>query len=410
VTQRVRSKRSDRSLAVVLRQYSRQAMFLVLGLLVAIPASLDAAKIWRRSQAIATRPSPQADPLLRLRWTESYVSDPRRFLDHAREVRQAAKQVLKAGPLSAPAMRQLGLLAMLEQPDAAGRELFQAERISRRDLPSQFALIEQASISDDLDGTLVHYDRALLVHPQASSQLYPVLAKAISDADVRAALHRYGDREWFGLFLNQGDRFAGDPLAVFALLYEMRGKLPAKVAQPAASTLLAQLVTQGQFGQARQLLRAIPDVQPAVLDTIGFSKATTDSRIAPLNWAIKASDAVETEIYGEALSISVAPERTALAAERTTLLAPGQYDLIQRVEYGEDGPRARLQWKVSCLDAAGAAIHESNEAPGNRLQATTWRIAVPASCPAQRWQLSASAELSQLPSTARITSLALVKR
>ena len=63
-----------------------------------------------------------------------------------------------------------------------------AERVSRRDLANELLLIEATARHDDVATTLTHFDRALLVYPDANQQLFPVLSRALSDPQIRAAL------------------------------------------------------------------------------------------------------------------------------------------------------------------------------------------------------------------------------
>ena len=345
----------------------------------------------------------EADPRLRLRWLEGYLADPAQLLAHSAEVRHVAKQVLESGPIDAKAMRQLGVVAGLARQGGGNNEFLLAERISRRDLISQFALIDIAALGGDLAGTLIHYDRALLVHPSAGEALFPVLSQAVADPDVRSALHRYTKRKWFGSFLDAANQQVADSQTLVTLLAELRSSIPAAEGQAATSRLLARLVRDESYAAARDLLRTMPDVPPGDIDSLGFSAAMSDPRLAPLNWSINNDSAVEAGLDGDVFIVRIAPEHTASIAERTTLLAPGRYALRQQIDPESGAPRARLDWTVTCV--AG------NQPPILAAVATqeVTRFIVPAGCGAQLWRLRGSGELAQAASAARVTKLALVK-
>lgn len=384
-------------------QIWRRVLFMALAIIVAIPASRDAALAWSLTEPVAVRPATDADPRLRLRWTESYLADPKQLQANSAEVRHVARQVLRAGPIDARAMRQLGVVGGLARQGGGKSEFLLAERISRRDLLSQYALIDIAALGDDLAGTLIHYDRALLVHSEAGQTLFPVLSQAIADADVRSALRRYTKRKWFGSFLEAASQQVAVSQTLVALLAELRATIPADEAGAARSRLLARLIKEGSYAEARGLLRTIPDVTPSAIDSLGFSALMIDPRIAPLNWSINNDAAVEAGLDGDVLIARIAPERTATIAERTTLLAPGRYALSQHIEPEAGAPRARLDWMVTCLAGSQppilAAVATQNDT----------RFTVPAGCGAQLWRLRGTGELAQSASAARVTRLALVR-
>ncbi len=340
---------------------------------------------------------------LRLRWTENYLADPRQLQANSAEVRHAARQVLEIGPFNVRAMRQLGVVAGLARPGGGKTEFLLAERISRRDLVSQFALIDIAALGGDVDATLMHYDRALLVNTGAGEALFPVLSQAVADADVRSALLRYAKRKWFAAFLHAADQQVADPQTLVTLLAEVRARIPAAEAQAATSRLLARLVRDGRYASARDLLRTIPDVSPVATESLGFSVTTIDPRLAPLSWAITNDSAVEAGLDQDVFIARIAPERTASIAERTTLLAPGRYALSQLIEAEGGAPRARLDWTVTCVSGSQPPILAAEAT------LATARFTVPAGCGAQHWLLRGTGELAQMASAARVTKLALVK-
>lgn len=391
----------------------RLLLLIVLSAFLATLAARDAALAFWRTQGAGQAPEAIAtDPMLMVRQTEQYVSSPEQFYARAGTIGSYARAALRSEPFDVIALRQLGVVAAVQRADAGRAQFAAAERISRRDLSSQLLLIEQSAQDGDLTAALAHYDRALLVYPSSGQQLYPVLAQALGDPDIRAALAKYAARPWAVDFLGRATALGGGPTDVTALMAEARKRLPPRDAERLTTDLIGQLVARGHYAAVRDLVRQMPGGASRVIDQIALSSANSDTRLAPLTWTLANEDAFETALdASEGLAIRVSSERSGMVAERVTLLAPGDYHFTQEVSYDASTPHATLTWEVRCLgDASSRPVWQQHLpiAAGN----TTYRstFTVPKACAAQSWQLVATAAETQFASTARISNLSLAKR
>ena len=391
----------------------RRLSLTVFSAILAVLVGKDAALAYWRIQDPARAPKAFAtDPVLQVRLAERNLPDPAQLSARAGVIAGHARAALRSEPLDAIAMRQLGVVAAVQSAAAGAAYWTTAERISRRDLAGQLLLNELAAQDGDVAAALTHYDRALLTYPAAGEHLYPVLAQALSNPEIRTALTKYADRAWVLDFLGKAIELGSDPADVTGLMAAARVHMPSRDTQRIATMLIGQLVARGQYAAARELAQQIPGSASGTIDQIVLSSATSDTRLAPFTWAFTNEDAFETALDDKGgLDIRVTSERSGIVAQRVTLLAPGQYQFTQVVSYASGTPPATLSWEVRCQgDASSRPIWKQQlpVAEGN----TTYRSAftVPQACAAQSWQLVATAAETQIASTAGISSLLLVKR
>lgn len=117
---------------------------------------------------------------------------------------ELARRALLREPGSALAARTLGLVSGLLGDEARARALFKyAERRSRRDLPTQVWLIEEAVRRDDIPGALSHFDIALRSSSSAESLLFPILASAVLKPEIASPFAQILSRRplWLTPFL-----------------------------------------------------------------------------------------------------------------------------------------------------------------------------------------------------------------
>jgi hypothetical protein len=391
----------------------RRLFLIVFATFLAALAGRDAAlAYWRIQDPMSVPKVFAADPVLNARRAEHYLTNPELFSAHAGAVGSNALAALRTAPLDAIAMRQLGMVAASQRADAGSAHWAAAERITRRDLSGQILLIEKSAQNGDIAAALAHYDRALLTYPASSQQLYPVLAKALSDPEIRSGLRIYAKRPWTLDFLGKAIELGGDPEAVTGMIADARAQLAPRDTQLLVTTLIGQLVARGRYAAVRDLARQMPARASRAIDQIALSPATSDPQLAPLTWTFVNDGSFETALDGKGgLAVRIASERSGAIAQRVTLLAPGRYEFTQVVSYASGTPHAALSWNVGCLgDASSRPIWQQQLplAEGD----TTYRsaFAVPEDCTAQSWQLAAMAAETQFASTATISGLALVKR
>jgi hypothetical protein len=321
-----------------------------------------------------------------------------------------AKQVLAEKPLDASAMRQVALASRLIGRDGFREELLLAERISRRDLPTQMALLGLASIAGDYPGFFLHLDRAFTVRPNAVGALNASFAQSLGDPKLRAGLIRHAQRPWFPWIVKFATESGGDPANVAALLIEGRIRLPARHAG-LIPRLLDKLLENDRYGVARQLVSATGAMPPAALDDFGFTAATINPEVAPIGWRLIANDRVETRAGADgAIEADVQPEKMAVVAERVTGFPPGKYSLEQKGGVSGDTQDMYLQWELICGSRGQTApVWNAAKAIGASPASQAYPVSIPENCTPQRWRLRALAGEGQSASTLRIDTIALRK-
>lgn len=349
-----------------------------------------------------------------LRWTEVE----RRSIDPAwvgaNRVRAKASALsqLRASPLTASALRELGLIASRKVADAGAEQFRNAERVTRRDALNQLELIGVASRAGDFADGLRHYDRILLTTPEASAALFPTLATALVDPEVRKPLATFAGREWFSQFLVAAIDLGADPAAAVDLYTRTARTIPRAEKQRVGLKLVTQLSGGGRLAEARGIAATIPGIGPAVRDQFALTASTSNPSLAPLTWTLHNDEAVESIFNPPGqLVIRVASGRSSIVAERLMLAGPGSYSLSHDVSDASGGATAGLTWTVTCTHGQALPIVRvpTQQLPGDRgRHRFSARIDVPTGCGAQSWQLTATPEDIQSTSSVTIEKLALV--
>ena len=353
-----------------------------------------------------------------LRWTEveRRSIDPAWVAANRVRAKASALSQLRASPLTASALRELGRIASLGAPNAgadAGDEQFRnAERVTRRDALNQLELIGAASRAGDFADGMRHYDRILLTTPEASAALFPTLAIALVDPEVRKPLAVFAGREWFSQFLVAAIDLGADPAAAVDMYARTARAIPRAEKQRVGLKLVAQLSGRGRLVEARGIAATIPGIGPAVRDQFALTTITSNPSLAPLTWTLHNDEAVESTFNPPGqLVIRVASGRSSIVAERLMLAGPGSYSLSHDVSDASGGATAGLAWTVTCTHGQALPIVRvpTQQLPGDRgRHRFSARIDVPAGCGAQSWQLTATPEDIQSTSSVTIERLALV--
>ena len=326
------------------------------------------------------------------------------------QMQEDARAALASSPFNVTAMRQLGVLADSGQTTAAGVSYFvAAERVSRRDLGTELALLNAAIIGEDLGGVLRHYDRTLRVYESAQTLLFPALNQASAQASVRDGLRGYTASPWFvpwfGQLLNSAGR--RDDLAPF--LAQVRPQLASAAADKLATLLLGRLLRDGQYAAAQSWLEQTAPERGAALAELGITPATTDLQLGAFAWSFKDREAVAIALGDDrSLAISIDPGRREPVAERITILPPATYEFTVSLAADPGSPTAQMTWEMRCEgsgDQAPVWSFSPELHPGQ--QAYSSQFALARDCPAQRWTLSAMSHSAQRASLVRITKMSL---
>lgn len=349
------------------------------------------------------------DPRVRWAGTEPRTRVPGWLVEHGPEARQAAIGMLRIAPLDSGAVRTLAAIAEVERSGGGTAGFRLAERVTRRDAATQLALIGAAGESGDIREGLTHYDRMLRTAPNTETVLFPTLNRAIAYDTVRAPLAAYSGRDWFVRFIGRAAGENPDPGVVKDLFNRAYSGLGPVARKSVGLALAARLLHSARLAEARTVAARVPGFAEHKLDDFGITTGTTDASFAPFAWTLRNDETVTTDLTnGGALAVRVNSGPTRSVAERTTLTPPGRYLLALRMDATPGEPIPTLIWKGTCNDGTSIAELRIPAQPGSsRFSAP---IEIPATCAGLAWQLSATPEETQAPSSIAISNIVLIPR
>lgn len=304
-----------------------------------------------------------------------------------------AKAALRMDPLNPAALYDLGMVAEAHR-SGSGLNFFQlAERLSRREVPNEIVLERIAARQDDIAGAVARIDHIVSVVPSLAGTIFPPMVPALAQDRIRSTFIAYAARPWFPVLLGAAIERSGNPDAIAAMIRAAAPYQTQAARDDLTSRLFSHVIAGGNINAARRLLAGLPAPSRSAAADIGFTAATSDSRLAPFSWMLNNDDVIGARLArARALAVSVAAEQTGTVATRTTLIPPGTYQLTQTVVYAGLSPRAGLAWDVTCAGMSASPIwhrplpiHEGK---------VTYRstIVIPPACAAQLWRLQATGE------------------
>lgn len=379
----------------------RASILAVAGLATAFFAWRDAAAAYWLSAAPAQPPSIVADnPQIALARTDKALTGPDAVEPAVvRAVDAAARAALAAEPLNPMAVRQYALAQQLQMRGDYRQTLALAEQLSRRDAPTQVALLRLASNAGDYQGFVDHFDRLVSANPRSGASLYAAMGQSLADPRLRQELTRLSARPWFTGFLIAISRNREvDPAPVAAFLTEGRVRLDDRAA-PAVTALVGRLLQQDDYAGARAVALTSGKTTQGALDDFALRARNADPAFAPLTWRIFATRVVDARFGEEStLDVELQPDSAATIADRVTHLPPGGYALTWTTANTSAAMGTQIQWRMACGagDRAPQVWLGDSEIRANS-QPDRAAVTIPANCPVQRWRLTASSAAQQAP-------------
>jgi hypothetical protein len=315
------------------------------------------------------------------------------------QIVQAARDAavaLQRNPTLPAAARILAMAAAVRRDQRQSERLLQySEQMSRRDIPTQFWLLEKRVAANDVGGALSHFGIALQVAPTTREVLFPVLSSALSQPDLRrpiAELVHRGDA-WRSDFLYHAGTNA-DPASA-GTLFLILAQLRTPPAPQHLQILIDRLVTAGNFAGAARLYALVDrswrlDEAGAQLDG-GFARA---SDLPPFGWELNQNIAFRggrpDQAENNALQINLSSTGEDWAARKLLLLGPGRYRLA--AAYGTmDGGAGRVRFELAC--SRGGSVVSTLTATVNRPSGTLdGTLDIPAGCRQQWLTIQAAGE------------------
>jgi hypothetical protein len=374
----------------------RAAILGVLAMALAIVAGRSALVAWSlAAHATGMQRLVGGDPFVRLAIAERTVAlHPELTPPQARALARSARDVLRKAPLDADALRDLAIARERADQSHAEALLLLAQRVSRRDPPTQNLLLRLAAERGDYRAAFTHLDRILTVNPRAFPIFRETMVALLDDPEALLELARFGNRPWFTEFAFFATARSDAPENLADLL--MRSGMADKDHRSAiAPGVLRRLIRAGQYGQARQFAVRFAGATPAQIDDFGLSAATTSRALDPLSWRLASGGSIQASLVGEStVQIDADPAAPAVALERVTLLPPGAYILEQQIGRSDTQQPVHLEWQLACGMRSPPILQKMAPVAGYRL-----RVDIPEGCPAQHWRLQV--QVDDWPGSAR---------
>jgi hypothetical protein len=305
----------------------------------------------------------------------------------ARAAAEAAEALQRNPTLPGPARILAMQAAMRGDQRQADRLIEYSALMSRRDIPTQFWLIEQRVTANDVGGALAHFGIALQVAPSTRDALFPVLSSALSHPNLVgpiADLAHRGD-SWRADFLYYVSQNA-DPASAGSLFLTL-ARLGTPPAPPHLQGLIERLVNAGNFSGAARLYALIDrgwrlGDAAAQLD----GAFTREGDMPPFGWELNQNVAWRGSRPdgpgNNALLVNLPETGEDWAARKLLLLPPGEYRLAGA--YGVfEGDRGGLRVELSC-SRGGSVVATVTSAPNAPVGRLDGALNIPATC-TQQW-------------------------
>lgn len=335
-------------------------------------------------------------------------------------LRTAAADALRRDPTNVAALRVLGRLAA-DRDDAAAVRLFGlAERLSRRDQPTQAWLIAHHLNRDDPVRAVHHFDIALRTSHNRWDALLPLLAAATADPRTLAPLSRLLSQRptWEYAFLRQL-AISGPRLDHVRQLVQGRLGPADPDAQAVTRILMNRLVADGQFASAWDTYRsAVPAARTGAATGIVRNGTFDGARgLPPFDWnlvqeaELGAMEEVRPDAGdGKVLSVYAHGGRSGEVARQLVRLSPGGHRL--QADAGQL-PADRLDrplFRLACAQEGGTMLVDYRPPAGGesgRRIATSFNV--PAGCGWGWLTISMSGAGSATQASPWIDNIAIVR-
>lgn len=305
----------------------------------------------------------------------------------AHAAQEAARALQRNPTLPGPARILAMQAAMRGDERQADRLLEYSERMSRRDIPTQFWLLEKRVQANDVGGALAHFGIALEVAPSTKEVLFPVLSSALSQRHLRRPIAELAHRgnSWRPEFLYYVGEHA-DPASAGSLFLTLAG-LGTPPSGPQLAGLVERLVNAGNLAGAARLY-ALADRNwrlgdPAAQLDGAFAR-TGD--LPPFGWELNQNvawrGARPDQPGNNALLINLPESGEDWAARKLLILAPGRYRLAGAFGVFEGAPGV-LRVELAC-SRGGSVIAALSGGANRSAGALDGILDIPRTC-AQQW-------------------------
>ena len=275
------------------------------------------------------------------------------------------RTALQNQPINPKALRLWATAADL-RGDRRGAELMLDRAVgqSRRDMIAQLWSIEFAADRKDMRQVLAHFDIALRTSRKAEGALFPRLALAIRNPEVRDALIPYVKRDavWAPEFFGYAIRSKTSDSDLVDFFIETGGPKNQQLAAQLRKLLLGRLFNNAKFSEMRRLYRADPSADPARLSTTDFQLDDVDQSLGPLGWQLVdeidagADFVVRRQGERPVMNIYANTGVTRVVARKALFLPAGQYQMRAVAARSAANDGSAIGWQMRCLEPLSSSF------------------------------------------------------
>ncbi len=318
----------------------------------------------------------------------AFRADPEATSRDRSEADVLARLALQQDPTTIVAASTLGLNAQIKGQDKIARQAFgYAEALSRRDIQTQLWAIEDAVQRNDVAGALKHYDTALRVTPSLAEMLFPVLASASNDPEIRVPLIKtlLAKPAWSEAFIVHVAAAKGvDPRSIAQMLMSI-ARAGGNIPDAAQANMVARLTSAGLPTDAWNYYASIRSGVDRRMSRDPRFAIQTDNPTA-FDWTVLQSTGVSSSLQrtgSQGIFDFAAPAMIGgRLLQQTQLLPPGIYRLVGHSTGIDQAENSRPYWLLSCQEGreiGRISVPSSDRAKG-RFEGM---FTVPQGCPVQ---------------------------
>lgn len=303
--------------------------------------------------------------------------------------RQLARAALAREPLSVDAINALAMIAAHREDEPGAGRLFRAsEFLSRRHLPTQIWLIEEAVRRNDIPSALSHYDHALRTSKGAADFLLPTLVAAADDPQILPALNTIlaPRPDWWRPFLALAIKDVRDARALLAIGRTLRLTTVDEAETNFVQQIIRRLIADRHYQSAYAYYadtKQLGSTQAAALRDGDFSG---DRSPLPFDWWFRDDYELSAgkEVFGDdpRLVLRSNAGGGGEVARQLLILAPGRYTLKGQAGSTGAGLMEQPMVQIDCVEGADV-LRRPLPAADERGSAFEMRFEVPGNCGGQ---------------------------
>lgn len=263
-------------------------------------------------------------------------------------------------PLAANSVRNLALALTKNSEAEKGQGLMRsAAKLSRRDLPTHFWLIQDYGRANDLPKVLMHVDQALRTKEAAWQQLIPALHAGLANSELvnpTVQLLRTDPpwKEQFWMRIEQFPKSLGNIGDVLVGLQAAGTEVDPSVPE----SIINQLAYSRQYAKAHDIYRKVYGTRrlpksPEYLSNADFSAPTSGT---VFDWTASQNASLEVFLDPElkALSVNVFGSIGGVAASQIVALPAGTYRFESKIDQWDSALEDALYVSLTCTEPGAA--------------------------------------------------------